>query len=164
VTCLENVPAAAAPLVELARCVCEKVSAQGCGSLCWCGIYPGGLPAWDYCGECDGGSCGMAYVTVVAIEPYTTFGVGNPLAACASMLQAVVQIGVIRCLPVVEDGLPSEEDLADVSIGLVADALAIREAVLCCTPSDTVLRSYTALPAQGGCVGGQWEIVLDLGV
>jgi hypothetical protein len=154
------IPSSAANIMALASCVCEHVSAVA--PLCWCGIYPGGLPSWEYCGECSGGACGMAYVSVGSIEPYTTFGVGDPAATCDTMLQAVVSVGVVRCLPVVEGGLPDEESMAQVALLMHADALAMREAIRCCAPADTILRSYTAAPAQGGCVGGEWEIILDL--
>jgi hypothetical protein len=153
----------AAPLLAALRdCVCEKVTAAN-GPVCWCGLYPGGLPVWDYCGNCGGETCGMIYVSVARIEPYTSFGVGAQTGTCGSGLQAVVNIGTARCLPIEEDGaLPGEEAMAEAVWTLHADAYAIREAVSCCTPADTILTGYTLLPAQGGCVGGQWGVILDL--
>lgn len=156
-------PASAGSLVELAQCVCDTVVSDGAGRLCWCGVYPGGVPTWDYCGECSGDACGIGYVSVVRIEPYRTFGVPEPVSGCATALQAVVKVGVIRCLPVVAEGLPDPEDMSDTALNMHMDAYAIRRAIACCYPGDAVLRAYTALPAQGGCVGGEWECVIDLG-
>lgn len=156
------VPASAGVLVELAECVCRTVAEEGAGPLCWCGLYPGGVPTWDYCGECDGGACGIGYVSVAAIQPYQTFGAGAVGATCAYGLQAVVRIGTVRCLPVVQEGLPDPEALAETALMMHVDAYAMRKAVACCLPASTILTAWAALPATGGCTGGEWTAIVDL--
>lgn len=150
-------------LLALVECLCSELEATGAGPVCWCGLYPGGVPAWDYCDSCDAGTCGMAYVSVVQVQPYTTFGAQDFQATCATGLQAVLRVGALRCLPLNDDGsLPAPADMAESALALHADALAIRAAVSCCLPASTILQGWTALPAQGGCTGGEWIVVLDL--
>lgn len=131
-SCL-NVPPQAGRLVELAECLCQTIKEE-CGlPLCWCGIYPGGVPSWDYCGGCSGGNCGMGYVSLAAASMYTTFGVPSVSDKCGTMLQASVTIGVLRCVPMEEDGsLPSAGEMSDTALLLFADMMAIRNAALCC--------------------------------
>lgn len=163
-TCIDfQAPLSAAHLIELAECLCGQV-AKLCGDdLCWCGLYPGGQPSWDYCGGCEGDKCGMGYVTVVQVSPYTTLGVADvTVTKCDRPLQALVEVGVLRCVPVEESGLPDPEVMADISLLLMADMEAIRNTVACCFTGDSVLQGYEALPVQGGCVGGRWRAVIGL--
>ena len=69
-------PLVAMALVELADCVCEQLATAGAGPTCWCGVYPGAEVAWDYCGECNGGHCGMGWVRLRAVFPYDIFPTG----------------------------------------------------------------------------------------
>lgn len=162
-SCL-NIPPQAGPLVELAECLCSTI-AEDCGlSLCWCGIYPGGVPAWDYCGGCSGGTCGMGYVSMDGASLYTSFG--SPafgMMNCASLTQASVTIGVLRCMPLEEDGSPPDvETMADVAMLLMADMMAIRRAATCCFKGDLILGGYEPLGVSGGCTGGQWRATVAL--
>jgi hypothetical protein len=152
----------AAPILALlADCVCEQVAA-GAGPVCSCSVYPGGVPAWDFCDSC-GEACGQSYIAMASIEPYTTFGSAQPAVNCAYGLQMTVNVGTVRCFPVHEDGSPpTPEEMAEVSATLAADADAMLRAVECCLPADRIVVGYQALPAQGGCVGGQWTVVVDL--
>lgn len=160
--CLET-PRFAERLVELSMCLCDAVKSS-CGSeLCWCGVYPGGIPAWDYCGSCSD-RCGMGFVTVAGASLYTTFGQPDQsVAPCDRPLQAEVLLGVLRCVPLEEDGsaVPASA-MTDVALMLMADLDAIRRAVVCCFKGDAVLLGYEPLPEAGGCVGGQWRAVIGL--
>lgn len=133
--------------------------------LCWCGLFPGGSVPFDFCGSCDGDTCGMGFVTVLQGSNYTTFGEpGARYSKCASPVQVTGRIGVLRCFPLEVDGsLPGPDVLADLSLSLMSDMLLVKKAVLCCFGGDILLEGYDAIPAQGGCVGGQWLFTLDLG-
>jgi len=154
---------AAQVLTEISDCLCTAIKDATGQELCWCGIYPGGQPAWDYCGSCEGDRCGMGYVTLQNMQPYTSFG--QPLlalATCDVMFQAQIALGVLRCVPVSEEG-PSEDDMYFIAQQLITDAEAMRYAALCCFKGDTILQGYEPLPPTGGCVGGQMVIMADLG-
>jgi hypothetical protein len=149
-------------LVELSDCLCETVAEKGAGPVCGCSLVPGGEAAWDTCSSCSDGSCGSAYVSVTGITPYETFGVPESLVRCTSAMQAVVKLGVVRCFSVDEDGSVDPDEMAEVALALNADAMAMLEAVRCCLSQDTVVVEYSALPASGGCVGGEWTIIVDM--
>lgn len=153
-----------AVLSELTECLCATMEEAGSG-LCWCGLYPGGSVPFDFCGSCDGDSCGMGFVTVTGGSKYTSFGEPDASwAKCASAVQVTGRIGVLRCFPLEVDGsLPSLDVLESLSLRLAADMLLMKKAALCCFGGDIMLEGYDAISAQGGCVGGQWQFTLDLG-
>jgi hypothetical protein len=158
-----TVPVTPYPLLaEVATCLCEELGKYA--PTCYCGLLQGGTEvAWDYCAACEGEDCGSAYVTVVAVEPYTSFGIADTMAQCETFYQAIVLVGVLRCLPVHEDGEPpTQEEMADSMLLTQQDMMAMLTAIRCCVPASTKIRGYTPLGPQGGCVGGQWQIVLDL--
>lgn len=157
------IPPQAGRLIELAECLCATILAETGLGLCWCGVYPGGTPAWEACGGCAGDVCGMGYVTMDTASMYTTFGIPNTNSHCDTLMQAGVSLGVLRCMPVEEDGSsPSQNDMSDTAMLLFADMMAIRKAALCCYEGDVLLQGYEALGANGGCIGGQWRGVISL--
>jgi hypothetical protein len=73
-------------------------------------------------------------------------------------------VGIMRCLHIPEDGTPlTGAEQAEVAYMLDLDMHAIREAVLCCFTGDALLMEYQPIAADGGCIGGAWTVVLDLG-
>lgn len=151
-------------LIELSVCLCTEIETVQGYPLCWCGVYPGGVPSYDYCGGCDGGRCGMGFVTVDGGGLYTSFGqnAGYRPSSCSSGLQVSVQIGVLRCMPFTNDGsLPEPNDMTETAVLLLDDMQAMRRAATCCFGGDLILLDYQPIPAQGGCVGGLWRAVLD---
>lgn len=151
----------AAMLVELSDCVCEQLSTVGAGPTCWCGLWHGQAVSWDYCGECSGGVCGMGWVRLVSIFPYGTFPVATVDLHCQAPLAAQVEVGAMRCLPLMEqDGsLPSAEVIGDAALSSAADAFALYRAVQCCTPGkELAVAGYAPQGPLGGCVGGAWQI------
>jgi len=153
-------------LEELVHCLCDTVVAESDVGLCWCGVVPGGTPAYDYCNPCSGDACGMGFVTLGNVTGYRTFGQPQPMMSgqCDSMLQSEAQVGIMRCYPLQEDGSPpSMEESADVALLLMQDMLLMRKAIMCCYKQDVILGQYTQIGPDGGCVGGAWQVVLDLG-
>jgi hypothetical protein len=104
----------------------------------------------------------MAWVALVRVEPYTSFGSPAAVSSCAAAMQAVLRVGVARCLPVEADGsaLPPQ-DSAEAAAQLCADMAAVQRALTCCG-LEVAVRGWVAMPVQGGCMGGEWEVLLDL--
>lgn len=155
----------AALMQELAECVCSTAALKGSGPLCECLVLPGGTPPGDYCGGECGRDCGSGFVIPVNVSPYTSFGLPGALQqSCATPLQMTALVGIMRCLHIPEDGTPlTGAEQAEVAYMLDLDMHAIREAVLCCFTGDALLMEYQPIAADGGCIGGAWTVVLDLG-
>jgi hypothetical protein len=154
-------------VAALTDCVCETLATKGGGPTCWCGLFPGAEVSWDYCGECSGGTCGMAYVRLVSVYESQQFPQQDPLPSnCGAPLVAELAIGALRCIPVAErDGsLPDEAALLEAGLATFADMAAIRTAVMCCDMDEreVALGTYTPLGARGGCVGGEWTVWVAL--
>jgi hypothetical protein len=150
-------------LADLAECVCALLANEGAGPTCWCGLYPGQAISWEYCTECGRDQCGMGYVRLAGVSAYDSFP--NPTIddRCAKPLAWGVEVGALRCVPQQSDGSIIPPDLmAEVAIGQVLDAAALRTAIKCCG-FDAALGAWLPIGPAGGCVGGYWMAFLDVG-
>jgi hypothetical protein len=149
---------------QLVDCVCAALAEKGAGPACFCGLVSGPTPAWDYCGECSGGNCGMGYVAVTSVFKYESFPDAVGFTACDRPLAVTLTVGALRCTPIPsEDGdLPDEMDHAESALGLFADMGALYDAIACCGLRDVVVGEWTAFPSAGGCGGGAWEVTVAL--
>jgi hypothetical protein len=153
------VPPFAGALLLLADCLCERLADTPGGSPCWCGILPGASPAWDYCGgECNDGACGMGYVRLDLTNPSESFPTATLDYNCTKPLAHRVEIGVLRCMPILDDGeVPDPTVLAEVALVQWHDMWAAYRALTCCGAfTDVVVEQYLPLGPEGGCVGGAW--------
>lgn len=147
-------------LADLADCVCTELAASGGGETCWCGLYPGALVSWDYCGECSAGRCGMGYVRLAEVFPYTVFPQQELDLRCTRPLAWTVEVGALRCLPQPPDGSPLDPvAMADIAVIQALDASALYRAVKCCG-TEAAVEVYQPVGPQGGCVGGFWRAYL----
>lgn len=141
----------------LSQCVCHELSTTGAGPTCWCGIYPGSLISWEYCGECGTDKCGMGYVRVAQGYPSDTFPLATLDPTCRHPLVWTVEVGALRCLPVLEDGeILSPDDMNMLAAEQMQDAHALYRALLCCEAPSVSLQGWQPLGPEGGCVGGMW--------
>ena len=150
-------------MAELLVCVCESLESAGAGPVCWCGLFHGDTVPWDYCGECGGGKCGMAWVRLVGASPYSSFPEPIIDVRCQRPLAYYVEVGAMRCMPVAdEDGtLPPPEVSVPYVLDVYRDMAALHRALLCCPVSDVAVETY--LPLQGGgCAGGAWTAYLAI--
>lgn len=156
--------AVAEAVARIVDCVCEKAATVGAGPMCFCGQVASPVPSWDYCGQCDGDHCGMAYVVVTEAFPYEGFPEPLEYALCDRPLAINIHVGALRCAPMPSDNgtLPNEADHMDSHLAVIADMGAIYEAVTCCGFRDVATSGWTALPETGGCVGGRWEFTVSL--
>lgn len=153
-------PRIAVALLELTECVCAELVTSGGGPTCWCGLYPGASVSWDYCGECNGDKCGMAYVRLAGISPYEIFPFPAVDDRCSRPLAWGVEVGVLRCMPQLSEGeLLDPEGMAEVSVVQALDARAVWTALKCCG-IDIAVETWRPLGPNGGCVGGAWTAFL----
>lgn len=159
-----NATRLAAAVASLVECLCKALAEEGAGPTCFCGVVPGDQVAWDYCGECSGGNCGMGYVKVNSVFATSTFPGGREFSKCNAYLAVELTVGALRCAPMPdEDGaLPSEEEMQESWLATVADMGAIHRAIACCGFSDYFLGNYEPQGPQGGCVGGEWTVTVLL--
>ena len=144
-------------LADLADCVCTELASSGGGPTCWCGLYPGATVSWDFCGECAGDLCGMGYVRLAGVFPYSSFPEPLTDTRCTRPLGWSVDVGALRCVPTSADGsLPDPTTMSEVAINQVLDASALHRAIKCCG-YDVAIEGYLPVGPQGGCVGGFWR-------
>jgi len=160
------VPPLAPFLLELLDCVCDTIAEFGQGPVCWCGIYPGSSVSWEYCGNCSDDMCGMAYIRPGDASPYQIFPAAEIDASCAWPLVHAVEVGIVRCMPTMEeDGtLPDAQTVTDAALGMVLDQMALHRAIRCCVKDsvDAVgLGSWTPVGPAGNCHAGFWTIYVD---
>jgi hypothetical protein len=152
-------------LTDLAACLCASLLAAELPAVCFCGVTPGASIALDYAGDCSQ-ACGMAWVRLESMYPSVVLGQPDATPGnCGTTLEIAVEMGVARCLPVIDESgtPPSAQELADSTELQIADALAMRTAVACCVRGkDWVLGGYTPFGPQGGMVGGTWSLVLQV--
>jgi hypothetical protein len=135
-------------------------------------LAPGAEVAWDEC--CDG----FLYVRLISM-----FGSGNPFpnqdtrpGGCKpTMIASTLGIGVGRCASTQDDDgiAPPVDTLTAEALGVVADASIILDAIKCCVapltddPDSNVLATslgaWSPSGPQGGCVGGEWSLVVGHG-
>jgi hypothetical protein len=146
--------------LDLAACVCTALVERGAGEPCWCGIAPGSEASWVGCTDCGSGNCGSAWVRLDSAFPYTTFPDSEPGLTCTASLGYTIEVGVVRCMPLNDDGSALDTATSlDVALASAADMMALRHAVECCF-GDTLhsLVGWSPLGPQGGCVGGFWTL------
>jgi hypothetical protein len=149
-------------MMELKNCVCEALAEFGGGELCWCGLYPGQQVSWEYCGECAGDVCGMAYVRLAGVFPYDVFPEAVIDQRCVRPLAWEIEVGALRCIPQRPDGEPLDQrSMNEVALHQINDAYAIYWAMRCCG-IELAVGSYVPVGPEGGCVGGFWTAFLPI--
>lgn len=146
----------------LATCLCAQIKDDGLDEPCYCGVMPGFEVAWDI-GECDDGSCGIAYVRLGNVYPSSQVGVAtvNP-GNCAIGTGLDIEMGMLRCFELNEDGSPSSPaQLLEASRIQYADILVMQKALVCCEwlpAEDFVVGTYQPVGPSGGVVGGAFPL------
>lgn len=161
-------PAIVDPIVildALRACLCSTLTARE-DPPCWCGIVPGPVAYPDYCG-CGGEGCGMAWARLDRIYPSTKFPAPDSTAAtCATPLAAVLEVGVLRCWPTIQEGgkAPTVDAMANATMRATADAVSLFKAVRCCTEvTDHPYLLGVYLPQDAGdCGGGRLTVTVSL--
>lgn len=153
-------------LLELRDCLCAELRRTMLGAACRCMVvHSVTVPVADGCDcECDAGQ-GEAWVRLVRLEPEISL---NPIAAqsCPAGWQAVIELGIRRCIPIPDEGEPlPERTVTDTALELLSDQAATLRVLGCC-PALTDLSFGVDFwqpdgPA-GGCAGGTLQIRVAL--
>lgn len=152
-------------VAALADCICVGLATDGAGPTCFCGFVAGEAPAWDFCGECEGDKCGMGYITVTSVFPFTTFPNPAEDATCGWEMAATLKVGALRCHPTMgENGeLPDVEEMAEAFLSVAADMGALLTAIQCCDAiKEHRIGEWSPLGPGGGCAGGEWTLTVAL--
>lgn len=155
-------------LTELAACLCAQIETDGLVRPCFCGVVPGQQIAADFMPDCfgDEGSPldGMAWARLATAYPAFVPGVvvEDPAVSAIAGLGFDIEIGILRSIPVPEEGL-DEAAAADVVTQQMDDMLCIRKAVICCVGlerADFILNQYAPFGPLGGVVGGAFTVMV----
>lgn len=154
-------------LLALQDCLCEQVTKAAedpdkiTGHVCLCSVITGDSVPLDYCaGTCGQGRCGMAWVRLEGIQPLE----GESAApGCPQPLTAFIEMGIVRCSQTSVSGrsLPGEDDHLRETLIALEDIQIMRRAIACCELRTTVM-NYTPMGPEGGCVGGTWNLLVDI--
>lgn len=134
-----------------------------CGGVA---LIPGQQAYPDSCG-CGNDGCGQAWVRLDSLYPSKQFPVQDISPTnCGSPLAAVIEVGVLRCVPTLTAGgtPPTVVALTQAAIDAAADTSAMLEALACCPEVQErphILGRYAARDA-GDCGGGVWTITVQM--
>lgn len=150
-------------LTDLATCLCAQITTDGSPETCFCGVIAGEDVAQDYTSDCDD-ACGMAWVRLATAGPVTGINVvSEKRNNCDSTLGFDVEVGIIRCAILGENGEPpTVEDHLAMAIQQMNDMETMRRAIMCCD-GDKILGLYTPVGPLGAVLGGFWlvSMVMD---
>lgn len=153
-------------LIALAACLCQQIRDDGLPEPCFCGVLPGEAASPLYAGDCDGDNCGMAWVRMGTAYPSDGFGdeQNQQPGNCVSGLGMDVEMGIVRCFPIPEDGaVPSESELSVAFAQQIDEMMTMWRAVSCCPDlpnKEVMLTGYTPIGPGGGMIGGTWGLRL----
>ncbi|UQS95170.1 hypothetical protein Pam4_27 [Pseudanabaena phage Pam4] len=156
-------------LDDLRACLCATLEAADADTPCLCALTAGASFTADYCGCKGGGGCGSSWVRLSDLYASRNFpSPDNTVSgSCASPLAAVIEVGVLRCLPQPNPRTgapPSQADLTNAALAALSDASAIHSAIACCsavTDRRHVLGRYRPI-TSGDCGGGAWTVTVQV--
>ena len=115
-------------------------------------------------------ACGTAYVRIDSFTPSSTFPVQQELATMCGPEQwaLTLELGIMRCPPIgTAEVLPTCDEYAAYTAKVMADAQAMRNAVICCfgpaRPNRLLLLGgWQAVGPEGACGGGKMTVQVQI--
>jgi hypothetical protein len=149
--------------IDALREMVAQVEMCGAGPVCTAAIFPGEEVAWDYCGECASDHCGFVYIKLTQGYPSTTFPAPALDLSCAAPLAFQVDLGIVRCLPVMDDDgdPPDPDELSASALSMMDDMFAIKHAIAQVADKVHILGNWVPQGPVGGCVGGYWTLFVS---
>lgn len=115
--------------------------------------------------ECDDYGCSQVWVRVDNINVPPSAGWDN---GCATTLRLEVEVGVVRCFDIPEDGAaPTASDVLGYAMQAMTDMNTILCAAMSCEAVENTFDSIDAgvwmpIGPIGGQYGGSWTFMIDL--
>lgn len=159
-----------APLMDdLRLCLCSALASTAGGSVdCACLLTPGVRAPADWCTCSGGGGCGQAWVRLDRMYPSSAKFPSPDITPlkCATVLAAVLEVGVYRCQPApsANGAPPTPAAQTQAALTQIDDSLAMAKAIQCC--SSVIRRPYVlgnySPRSSGACGGGVWTVTVQL--
>lgn len=113
--------------------------------------------------DCNYG-CSQAWVRVMSISPQQSNPENMEGETCDYTLVAELEVGVIRCLEVLEEGqAPTASDMMAASMQSMEDMAAIHRAAMGCEVWDAITTgAWSPEGPIGGQYGGKWTFTVEL--
>lgn len=107
--------------------------------------------------------CSQAWVRVANIN-VTELSEGFGRSACANSMSITLEVGVLRCVEIPEDGeAPTASGMLAAAMQAMTDMKKIQCAALACEVWDKItIGSWLPLGPLGGQYGGVWSFTADL--
>ena len=147
-------------LTTLRECAVEQINTPVCRIF----TNPGPDAPHDSCEKHANGSDGQMWVAHMGSTAGWPSQTGEPVN-CATAWREYYEIGITRCAAKIGDNqqAPKAEAITADAIQQEDDRLALRRALICCLTvegRDLIIEDWTAIPPQGGCVGGVWTFYI----
>lgn len=156
-------------MIKLLGCVESELAAAGLSAPSFVGPMAGLQTLHEYCGSSDeGDQCNGGQLTARLVRefPFSSFpdqdtGAWRP----GVQLGFEVELELVRCSPVGDDrgNPPSRDEWLAAVRDQLADKAAMRRAICKCMSEagvDFALGQYTPVGPQGGCLGGNWTVIV----
>lgn len=139
------------------------VAVSGCGvPVAKSGIVHGEV-MWDECCE------GYLFMRVVQTDLVEQFPqASQPVTRCTQSLASLVELGILRCAPMVDDNgnPPSDAEQQEFAYDTIVDKSILYNVLRNHNPDwanyPVVITSWVPLGPEGGCGGGAWQFWIDI--
>lgn len=150
---------------ELLESLTQQIRAKGRqDDYCTITVQPGAAVVYDF--GPDSGCGGTAWVRLVGANPTASFpnadvGINN----CAYSLAFVMEVGMVRPAPVMEDRLgnfvlPTDVELFDASQVQTEELQMMFDAIRTAGIPQKILGDYAPIGPEGGIYGGMWTVTV----
>jgi hypothetical protein len=116
----------------------------------------------DDCGPEDT-PCSQLWVRVTDVTPVAISETFDG-SQCAALLRLGLEVGVVRCIPIEEEGeAPKASDVMVAAMQSMSDMLLIQCGALSCEAWESInIGSWTPHGPLGGQYGGTWTFTVEL--
>lgn len=128
-------------------------------------VAPGAQVAWDECCE------GLLWSRLVSMSPSgAPYPQQDQVQKCGvAIWAATIGVGILRCASVVDDNgeAPTAAALTREALQMTADMATIEQALrheMVPALSYLKVQRWEPLGPSGGCVGGEWQIIVGVNV
>lgn len=116
------------------------------------------------CEDEDETACTQAWVRVMNVTPKQSAGTEGWGGDCAIVLEAELEVGVLRCIEVKDKGeAPTETEVMTYAMQSMSDMLAIHKAAMGCEVWESITTGqWQPSGPLGGQYGGTWTFTVEI--